>query len=69
MFEISKNYRVQMICLSDISKSDIVSCFNLVIRAIVRQYAFGSKEQLTHDGNESIEHGFYRSEQINLWQI
>ena len=68
MFEISRSYKVQMICLSDISKSDIVSCFDLVIRAIVRQLSFGSKEQLTHEGNESIEHGFYRSEQINLWQ-
>ena len=68
MFEISRNYKVQMICLSDISKSDIVSCFDLVIRAIVKQLSFGSKEQLTHEGNESIEHGFYRSEQINLWQ-
>lgn len=66
MFEISRNYNVQMICLSDISKSDIVSCFDLVIRAVVKQFALSSKEQLTHDGNESIEHGFYRSEQMIL---
>lgn len=68
MFEISGNYNVQMICLSDISKSDIVSCFDLVIRAVVKQFALSSKEQLTHDGNESIEHGFYRSEQMNLFR-
>lgn len=67
MFEIAKNYKVQMICLSDISKSDIISCFNLVIRAIVKQFTFSNKEQLTHEGNESIEHGFYRSEQMSLW--
>lgn len=67
MFEISRNYNVQMICLSDISKSDIVSCFDLVIRAVVKQFALSSKEQLTHEGNESIEHGFYRSEQMNLF--
>ncbi len=66
MFEISRNYRVQMICLSDNSKSDVVSCFDNVIRAVVKSIAFGSKEQLTHDGNELIEHGFYRSEQMNL---
>lgn len=66
MFEISRNYNVQMICLSDISKSDIVSCFDLVIRAVVKQFALSSKEQLTHDGNEAIEHGFYRSEQLML---
>lgn len=67
MFEISRNYNVQMICLSDISKSDIVSCFDLVIRAVVKQFALSSKEQLTHEGNETIEHGFYRSEQLSLF--
>ena len=67
MFGISKNYNVQMICLSDISKSDIVSCFDLVIRAVVKRFAFSSKEQLTHEGNEFIEHGFYRDEQISLF--
>jgi len=67
MFEISRNYKVQMICLSDISKSDIVSCFDLVIRAVVKQFALSTKEQLTHDGNEMIEHGFYRSEQMNIF--
>ena len=67
MFEISRNYKVQMICLSDISKSDIVSCFKLVIRAVVKRFALSSKEQLTHEGNEAIEHGYYCSEQLNLF--
>ena len=67
MFEIAGNYKVQMICLSDISKSDIISCFDLVIRAVVKQFALSAKEQLTHEGNESIEHGFYRAEQLNLF--
>lgn len=68
MFEISRNYHVQMICLSDISKSDIVSCFELVIRAVVKRFALSSREQLTHEGNEMIEHGFYISEQLDLFQ-
>ena len=67
MFEISRNYHVQMICLSDISKSDITNCFDFVIRAIVKRLALSSKEQLTHEGNEAIEHGFYRSEQMKLF--
>ena len=67
MFEISRNYNVQMICLSDISKSDIVSCFDLVIRAVVKKFALSSKEQLTHEGNEIIEHGFYKSEQMKVF--
>jgi hypothetical protein len=66
MFEIARNYHVQMICLSDISKSDILSCFDLVIRAVVRQFALSSKELLTHEGNEKIEHGFYTSEQLDM---
>jgi len=65
MFEISRNYKVQMICLSDISKSDIVSCFDLVIRAVIKQFAF-SKEQLTHKNSEIVEHGFYKNEQIEM---
>ena len=67
MFAISRNYRVQMICLSDLSKSDIVSCFDLVIRAVVRKMSLSTREQLTHEGDEAIEHGFYRSEQMNLF--
>lgn len=67
MFAIAKNYHVQMICLSDISKSDIVSCFELVIRAIVKRFTLSSKEQLTHEGNERIEHGFYRAEQCSMF--
>ena len=67
MFAISRNYHVQMICLSDLSKSDIVSCFDLVIRAVVRKLSLSTREQLTHEGDEAIEHGFYRSEQMNLF--
>ena len=67
MFEISRNYHVQMICLSDISKSDILSCFDIVIRAVVKRFMLSSKEQLTHEENETIEHGFYRAEQMDLF--
>ena len=67
MFDISRNYHVQMICLSHIGNSDVVSCFSLVIRAVVKRFALSTKEQLTHEGNEQIEHGFYRAEQINLF--
>ena len=66
MFAISKHYRIQMICLTDINKSDIVSCFDLVIRAVVKRFALSSREQLTHEGNEQVEHGFYQSDQLKL---
>lgn len=66
MFEIAKHFRVQMICLSDINKADVINCFDIVIKAIVKRRPMSTHEILTHDGNESIEHGFYRTEQLSL---
>ena len=66
MFAIAKHFRVQMICLSDINKSDVINCFDIVIKAIVKKRPMSNNELLTHESNESIEHGFYRSEQLSL---
>lgn len=66
MFAIAKHFRVQMICLSDINKSDVINCFDIVIKAIIKKRPMSNNELLTHEGNESIEHGFYRSEQLSL---
>ena len=66
MFAIAKHFRVQMVCLSDINKSDVINCFDIVIRAMVKKRPMSTRELLTHDGNELIEHGFYRSEQLSL---
>lgn len=66
MFAIAKHFRVQMICLSDINKSDVINCFDVVIKAIVKKRPMSNNELLTHEENESIEHGFYRSEQLSL---
>ena len=66
MFAIAKHFRVQMICLSDINKSDVINCFDIVIKAIVKKRPMSNNELLTHEGNESIEHGFYRSEQLTF---
>lgn len=66
MFAIAKHFRVQMVCLSDINKSDVINCFDIVIRAMVKKRPMSTRELLTHDGNELIEHGFYRSGQLSL---
>ena len=66
MFAIAKHFRVQMICLSDINKSDVINCFDIVIKAIVKKRPMSNNELLTHEENELIEHGFYRSEQLSL---
>lgn len=66
MFEIANHFRVQLICLSDLNKADITACFDSFIKAIVKPLKYSSLEMLTHEGNEAIEHGFYRSEQMTF---
>ena len=66
MFAIAKHFRVQLVCLSHITQSDVLNCFDIVIKAIIKKYALSSGEFLTHEGNEEIEHGFYRAEQMSL---
>ena len=66
MFAIAKHFQVQMICLSHINKTDVINCFDIVIKAIVQKRPMSNGELLTHEGNESIEHGFYRSQQSFL---
>lgn len=66
MFAIAKHFRVQMICLSDINKTDVINCFDIVIKAIVKKRPMSNREILTHEGNEQMEHGFYRAEQMSL---
>ena len=66
MFSIAKHFRVQMICLSDINKTDVINCFDIVIKALVKKRPMSNHELLTHEGNERIEHGYYRTEQLSL---
>lgn len=66
MFAIAKHFRVQMVCLSDINKSDVINCFDIVIKAIVKKMSMSTRELLTHEANEVIDHGFYRMEQLSL---
>lgn len=66
MFEIANHFRVQLICLSDLNKADITVCFENFIKATVKPLKYSNIEMLTHEGNEAIEHGFYRSEQMSL---
>ena len=62
MFDMAKRLRVQLICFSNITKADITSRFDKVIKAIVKPIAASSLEILTHNENEEIQHGFYRRE-------
>ncbi len=66
MFRIAEHFRVQLICLSDITKCDITACFQLHIKAAVKSNNLSAVEILTNEGNERIEHGFYRAVQMRL---
>ena len=66
MFNIAKHFNVQLICLSDLNKAEITNCFETFIKAKVETLKYSNKEMLTHEGNEKIEHGFYRSEQMSF---
>ena len=68
MFDIAKHFNVQLICFSDINKSDVISCFECVIKLVIKIQNLSSYEILTHEGNERIEHGYYKliNEQLSL---
>ena len=60
MFDIAKHFNVQLICLSDINKSDVVGCFDCVIKLVIKTQNLSNFEIMTHEGNERIEHGYYK---------
>ncbi len=60
MFDIAKHFNVQLICLSDINKSDVVGCFDCVIKLVIKAQSLSNFEIMTHEGNERIEHGYYK---------
>ncbi len=68
MFEIARHFHVQLICLSDISKCDITACFDILIKAVIKSRPLSSIETLSQDGEEKIEHGFFRAEQTSMFQ-
>ena len=60
MFDIAKHFNVQLICLSDINKSDVINCFDCVIKLVIKTQNLSNFEIMTHEGNEKIEHGYYK---------
>lgn len=66
MFKMVKHFNVQLICLSDITKCDITSCFSIHIKAAIKTNSLSNISILSHEGNEHIEHGYCRAVQITL---
>lgn len=71
MFQIAADFRVQMICLSDISKCDVTECFDSVIKAAVKKNSFSQLELLEAEATEQVERAFFlsqqRTEQVSLF--
>lgn len=60
MFDLAKYFNVQLICLSDINKSDVINCFENVIKLVIKEQNLSNYGIMTHEGNERIEHGYYK---------
>ncbi len=60
MFDLAKHFNVQIICLSDINKSDAINCFENVIKLVIKEQNLSHYGIITHEGNERIEHGYYK---------
>ena len=69
VFEIAKHFHVQLICLTDINKADIIECFDNNIKLVVKSQPLSAIQTLTHEGNERIEHGYYKiiNRQLSLF--
>lgn len=44
----------------DINKSDVINCFDNVVKLVIREQNLSNHAIMTHEGNEKIEHGFYK---------
>lgn len=69
VFEIAEHFNVQLICLTALKDVNIRNSFSNVIKLFVRSQSLSDKEILTHEGNELIDHGFYKvmNKQISLF--
>ena len=60
---------MQLICLSDINKSEVINCFDCVVKLLIKPQTLSNFEIMTHEGNEKIEHGYYKimNSQLSLF--
>ncbi|MGI6119532.1 MAG: hypothetical protein ACOYIB_03005 [Desulfosporosinus sp.] len=71
LFEIAKQHRTQLICLSDLKQNSIMNCFNLIYMLKIRSTAIGKNEYLkfeeiirdpgTLQEDERLEKAVFRS--------
>lgn len=66
MFMIAEHFGVQLICFSDITKTDLTKQFDVVIKAVVVPINLSTMEVLKVDTTEMVEHAAYNVTQISL---
>ena len=74
LFEIAKQHRTQLICLSDLKQNSIMNCFNLIYMLKIRSTAIGKNEYLkfeeiirdpgTLQEDERLEKAVFRSTEV-----
>jgi len=67
MFEIAKHFGVQLICMTDITKTDLTKRFDVVTKIAVVPLSFSKKEILQIENTERIEHAWYNTTQMSLF--
>ena len=66
MFKMADLFRIQLICFSDIKQTDVINKFDNVIKAVIKRGKYSSLEVMDHE-QELMEHGFYKKEQMSLF--
>jgi hypothetical protein len=64
LFDISRKYHTQLICLSDLMQNSIMNCFNLIYMLKVRSAAIGSNEYLKFEEVIRDESAIHNDERL-----
>ena len=55
-----EKFNVQLVCTTHINNGDVNINFGTVIKLLIKDQLLSNNSILTHEGNERIEHGYYK---------
>ena len=67
MFRIAKHFHIQLICLTHIGTQAVKSSFEIVYQLRFKNLALSNIQILESELEQHMEHAFYRSEQLSLF--
>jgi chromosome segregation ATPase len=67
MFRIARHFNIQLICLTHIGTSAIINCFDMVYQLSFRNLPLSNVEVLKSELQQHMEHAYYFSEQLSLF--